>query len=900
MNKLFLFAAAAAMFAACTSNDSLDSGQVENQKALAPGEIGFSAYTQRATTRAGQTGIMDLTALKGANGFGVFGYYTDNNEYEQSRIPEFMYNQQVTWNNTEEYWEYTPVKYWPNEYGNSANSDDNDKISFFAYAPYVEVQPTIGKVVKTVSTDDQWGITALSRNSASGDPLVKYIANFEADKRVDLMWGVCDDPNWTIVQGGTVQQINEGRTGLPWLNVERPMQAATQTAATTSRMKFTFKHALAQFSVNIDAFVDGLNATNALAANTKIYVRQISFTGFALKGALNLNNTDPDRALWLDYNGTADIESGSAVTIYDGRKDGKEGTSGADATNEKQRGLNTDIISNFDESTNSGNTTEGVTNVTKSLFATGVPAMVIPTGEDMEVEIVYDVETEDPNLSTTLSDGKTKGSSIENRIMKTVSFGSEGMQNGKHYTLSLHLGMNSVKFDAAVSPWEEASDKPEADLPLNMPSFQASNSPVEQEITLTADQQQYQFAVYGLTPGETVSATLSAVPAAGSVLDGKTFNIAEVGDFTGSTLTTGTVNASGVAYIKINENIVNNTVKNITKSSYLSVKGATSNKEVRISFEQIAHKLGLGAASLTGENTINLTSTATGTTWNTETITYSVKKNNVVVSGGTWTPATSAGTTLGTFLLPANVAAGDVYTITMKAGDAPEETWNVNIGGISFVPATRTETYRLASAKTFDASSYNFICNRQPNVTWALTTSNSVATLNTSDGTFVTLKNGTETVQATVTAADLNDAVNGWYFTTNTSKADYTLNVNRQASAPDAFTAVTNVTGQAVADNSAVSGVTFSATFKGATDATEAGDGTVSYEVVDVKIGTTPQSVNTFVTTGTNGENIKVGATALTASTTYTVTVAAKMAAGDKYAAYTATDHTVTFDIATP
>lgn len=893
MKKIFLFAVAAALFAACSSNDSTNDGQ-ESQQTLESGSIGFDAYTQRSITRSGQSGIMDLTQLQ-TSGFGVFGYYTDNNEYEQSRIPDFMYNQKVEWDGVS-YWKYEPIKYWPNEYGNSANSDDNDKVSFFAYAPYVEVQPNLGKVVKVNSNDDQWGITALSRNSVSGDPLVKYIASFEAAKRVDLMWGVCDDPNWAIVQGGTVQQLNDGKTGLPWLNVERPMEAKTQQTA-DQRLKFTFKHALAQFSVNIDAFVDGLNANNPLADKTKIYVRQISFTGFALKGALNLNNTDPNKALWLDYNGTADIESGAAVTIYDGRKDGKEGTAGADASNEKARGLNPDIISNFNDALIKGNTTEGVTNVTKPLFESNSPVMVIPTGEDMEVEIVYDVETEDENLSTSLSDGKTKGSSIENRITKTVSFGADGMQNGKHYTLNLHLGMNSVKFDAEVSPWQEATDKPEADLPLNMPSFLASNTPVEQEVVLTSDNQKYMFAVYGLTPGEAVTASFASTPAVGSVLDGKTLNVASVGDFTGSTLGSGVVNSSGIAYVKINESIVNNTVKNIAKSSYISVKGATSNKEVRISFEQIAHKLGLGVSSLTGEDVINLTSTASGTVWSAEAITYTVTKNSVPVTTGTFTPAASAGSAVGTFQLPANVTAGDVYAITLQAGDAPAETWNVNIAGISFVPATRTETYRFATAYTYPAMAYKYVRNELPTVGWTATTTNGVATINTTDGTVSTLKSGTENFKATVDAADINDTDNGWYFTNATKEASYTLTVNKQASAPDAFTTVTNVTGQAVAVNSPVSGVAFNATFKGAIDASEAADGAVAYQVIDVKIGTTPQPTNTFVITG--GTGLEVGPTALTASTTYTVTVAATMTAGNKYAAYTNTDHTITFDITT-
>lgn len=787
MKKIFLFAATAALFAACSSNDSLGDGQ-SGQQTLEPGAVGFEAYTQRATTRSGQADVMTLTKLRNSEadggGFGVFGYYTNNNEYEQSRIPDFMYNQSVFWNGT--YWEYEPVKYWPNEYGNSANSDDNDKVSFFAYAPYVKVSAATGKVVKVNSTDDQWGITGMSRNTVSGDPLVKYIANFETGKNVDLLWGVCDDPQWSLVQGGTIQQVNEGVPGLPWLNVERPRIANTQSATTDNqRLKFTFKHALAQLSVNVDAFVDGYNAGNALAGGTKIYVRQISFTGFAMKGALNLNNTDPNTALWMDYNGTGEIETGTPITIYDGRKDGKEGTAGADATNEKQRGLNPDIISNFNEGAGQGNTTPGVTNETRRLFETTSPVMVIPTGEDMEVQIFYDVETEDANLSTNLSDGKTKGSSIENRISKTVSFGANGMQNGKHYTLSLHLGMNSVKFDAAVGDWQEAGEKSGIDLPLNMPSFQATNSPTTtNDVELSNEAQPYVFAVYGLTPGESVTATLGGSVVSGDILYGKTFNVNSKGDLSG---TTGVADASGVAYIEVSSGFVKNTTVNkITKGSgYLSVKGSSSNKEVQVTFAQAAGKLGLGVTSVDATNNgeIILSSTALGLAWATDVANPAtdiiVKKNGLPLTYAA-TPASatdfgwnagSATITIGTGVVS---AIGDVYEITVKAGDAPAETYVASVGGVYFPTGGVT----IATGYTGDLQTAVFVgaANATPSHAYSITTTGTSTAISNTTGEVTTAPTaaGTETITVNTTVSDGD----GWYYPAALKTASYTLTVN--------------------------------------------------------------------------------------------------------------------------
>lgn len=784
MRKFYLFAAAAAMFAACSS-DKLDTGQNSVEKPLEPGAVGFSAYTQRSTTRSGLSGVMTDAVLQNC-GFGVFGYYTDNNDYEQSRTPDFFYNQKVEYEAGD--WKYEPVKYWPNEYGSTAVSDDNDRVSFFAYAPYVEVSPSSGKLVKTLSDDDQWGITGMSRNSAAGDPLVKYIASFENGKSVDLLWGVCDDPNWAIIQGGTVQLINEGKVGLPWLNVERPLYP-NNDGLNNKRMKFTFKHALAQFSVNVDAFVDGLTNEKDLTPKTKIYVRQISFTGFATKGALNLNNTEKDKALWLDYSGTSDIESGAAVTIYDGRKDGKEGMSGADASNEKVRGLNPDIISNYNETINQGNTTAGVTADLKPLFESTVPAMVIPTGEEMEVEIVYDVETEDANLSTRLSDGKTFGSSIENRISKTISFGTAGMENGKHYTLNLHLGMNSVKFDATVSGWVESDVKPEADLPANMPQFAAVVNPMPVPVTITSKNQDYVFAVTGLKPFESVTATkVSMVGAAAA--SGCSIVVSQSADFPGTPVEK--ANSSGIVFIKVVDIPENIDVLKKDETGYISVVGGESGAEARLEIDQLAHIIGLSASAMTDAGVITLASTATVSDWT--KLKYTLKKNGTSVISVP-TALTDNTINMGT------PALGDVFTITISGDDVSSETYVANIGGISFSPRKFTVTYGDDASVlvpthmgdgTWTSTAYSF----NPASTLGTVINPTSGVITTSGMT----DTGGETVEAIATIDNSYgdaDNQNGWFYTTASKKATYNLTVKKQAAtisfvgAPTVLTATT-------------------------------------------------------------------------------------------------------------
>ena len=457
MNKKLLFAATVAtMLASCSSDDLSVQTAKQQDAASLENAVSFEALSQRGLTRAGEAGAMDNAKLQ-TEGFGVFGYYTDLNEYDQTSTPNFMYNQEVKYSGGS--WTYEPIKYWPNEYGNKAQSDDIDKLTFFAYAPYTVNTPATGKV-----TEDQVGITGFTRNTAAGDPYVKYVGSLDPRQCVDLCWGVCADADktWGIIQGGN--QTMEA--DFPWLNVQRPQKSLGQ------KMKFTFKHALSQLNVQIDADVntDQHGEGDALDGNTKVFVRSITFNGFAMKGALNLNNEEAGVPNWKGYNCNNEPLQSEAYTIYDGMMDGKEGT-GYTASSEKVTGLNATIIQNAKW----GSDQKGVTKAEKNLFnSTDVdaPIYVIPTGDALTVTIVYDIETKDEKLlSYTVSDLETHGVSIENKITKTITASGEAMKlvAGKKYTINLHLGMSQVEFDAAVEQWDDTAHAGEAWVPGNGP-----------------------------------------------------------------------------------------------------------------------------------------------------------------------------------------------------------------------------------------------------------------------------------------------------------------------------------------------------------------------------------------------------------------------------------------------
>jgi hypothetical protein len=501
MKKLFLFAAAALALAAC-SNDELNlQDEVRANSKEAP--VSFSVYTQRGMTRGGTPG--DLTnANIGTTGFGVFAYYTIGEGYDAKATPNFMYNQKVTCTGnatpTTE-WTYEPVKYWPNEFGSDAQSDEVDQLSFFAYAPWTDIDPTTGNVrVPTgTSTEDAkklqtLNIISVNKNTATGDPIIKYVVDTDPKTSVDLLWGVAadnaGDKYQPISHEGPAPQVQEGK---PFINLVKPNDPAND------RLQFNLKHALAKVRVTID-YIDDANtpggpaAAKINAAKTRIFVRSFKMSGFASKGALNLNNSDtPGEPLWKDYDGVKDLAF-DEITFQDGRKDGKEGETNGAQNNETPQGLNEKIIENYSPAANGtfgadknlgvgAMTTNVVDKVTVSndaavgtvLLFGGDPSQnggyfyVIPRNEGttpVDVTIAYDIETIDEALAGKLSDGETHGISIENIITKENIFGSMDFRAGYQYDIKIHLGMTSVKIDATVTDWVE-NGTTDIDLPYN-------------------------------------------------------------------------------------------------------------------------------------------------------------------------------------------------------------------------------------------------------------------------------------------------------------------------------------------------------------------------------------------------------------------------------------------------
>jgi len=405
--SLFFAAVAAIVLASCAKT-------VDFSKSTGQGSpVSFGVYVPQ--TKAGAAGQTTTTSIQrseaSGGGFGVFAYYTNDGAYSASATPNFMYNQGVFYNTSK--WEYTPVKYWPNEYGSGAHSASTDKVSFFAYAPYV------------ATASGSYGITAFApANNAAGDPTVTYVIDPTPSTAVDLCWAV-----------------NES-TGLPWLD---------QTKQTTSgTIAFQFKHALARFNVNVRGFFDAVRASDGeistadVTDSTKITIEKIEIKGtFAPSGVLNLNNTSANTALW-----TPATAAETTLTIP-----------------------NADIAASLKATVDGETAFPSITGVTKTnvnVFTGAAPAKTdatyytfIPTATSttLNVKVTYYVTTKDSKLNGGIS-------CVKNVIDKDITFAS-GFTCGLNYNLNVVLGMTTVKLEATVADWADPSNV-DIDLPVNL------------------------------------------------------------------------------------------------------------------------------------------------------------------------------------------------------------------------------------------------------------------------------------------------------------------------------------------------------------------------------------------------------------------------------------------------
>lgn len=395
--------------------------------------------------------------------FGVIAYNTGATNWlgtGNTVAPNFMYNQKVEYSGGN--WTYDPLKYWPNgiDAANAANSPSNtataggvQKISFFAYAPYVALSasPLTGDGITKVNDSDVLSETDKG-NLKVGEPTVNYTlknTDIHAAANVDLLWGVRGDAIYSETDDGD----NTAGTGIAY-NVNLTKENVAE------KVNFLFKHALAKVGgyngLKIVADVDGNGGAavgyGTLDGKTCITVRQITIQNASVatnySGVFNLAT-----GAWSDLAGGTPAKGGLInETIKDGAIEMNTAIYNADGT----------------PTYSTGWTPTGVTTTAKNVYASTtqdgfylIPGSTLP----LEITVNYDVTTYDPNIN---------GNYVKTNqvITNTVTLPST-MESNKFYTLVLHLGLTSVKFSAEVAAWDEetAGTETEVWLPSNVVEY---------------------------------------------------------------------------------------------------------------------------------------------------------------------------------------------------------------------------------------------------------------------------------------------------------------------------------------------------------------------------------------------------------------------------------------------
>lgn len=376
--------------------------------------VSFDTYTgvSRGTdvTNTTMQGACDDTHY---GGFGIMAYYTGTTSWNDmvkdhlSELkPTFMFNQKVTYDKTA--WIYSPVKYWPN--------NKNDKVSFFAYAPY-----------ESDKNGDRVGIVT-SQITDTGTPKITFTLKptDKLDKMVDLV-----------------------------------VATAKDKSQTNDAISFDFGHILSKiaFKAKLGADYSGLDGTNSFVYITHMWIvgsTQTNSQSVLTPGLeANAGSKFYTQATWKDlkwdYNGAVIAEKDYSL-------------------NSLMKMESDQITEIWDGSTASGQTGEQSVSGIKlhkdagevDLFKDGHFLYLIPVGEisetpdsnpgckkgEVQIGFHYDIVTR--TTDSTPDSPKYLVSHIESK----VSLPEGHMKRNTQYTYTFTINLKEIRVTAAeVAPW---------------------------------------------------------------------------------------------------------------------------------------------------------------------------------------------------------------------------------------------------------------------------------------------------------------------------------------------------------------------------------------------------------------------------------------------------------------
>lgn len=204
--------------------------------------IEFGTYLGRdAQSRAAELNNSGLQT----NGFGVFASYTEEEGWAANKVINYMYNQKVTYSSPLG-WTYSPKKYWPTNQG--------DKISFWAYAPYATTNTNNGITMKTVA-------------GGANVPVLTYTLTTE---NLATQADLTTDVAMNVTNGATINPDGSHRT-----------------------IDFTLRHELTRVAISAQLDKD-------IDSNTKVNIKNITLGGanFVTKADYTFASTTDGKGTW--------------------------------------------------------------------------------------------------------------------------------------------------------------------------------------------------------------------------------------------------------------------------------------------------------------------------------------------------------------------------------------------------------------------------------------------------------------------------------------------------------------------------------------------------------------------------------------------------------------------------
>lgn len=354
-------------------------------------QIAFSVYTASTSSVATRGASISVDDFK-AQGIGVFAFHQEAksngvavNYNHNMGEPEFMYNQHVTTVDGTT-WTYTPTKYWPN--------NENDQLSFFAYAPYD---------YKT-SWDEDMAITC----NLEGTHFQKTFTIYpEATDEKDYLW---TDPVLNQKKGA----------------VDRKIQ-------------FDFSHVCARLGFKIgvceDAPANAADATPTVWTDPDTYIRVNSITLRRAYTTLSL--------LYLyDKDETTGVETAS-------RNWTKSGSQAVTLTAN-------DIESVSEMQNNIVNTTTWATvpatDGYKKLNKDNAYMFLAPQkADDQDIEFTLDYDYVTTNLK---GSGTTTVHRTYTHKLSDMTNMTNGLEAGKAYTIKYLIGTGYIHVSAVETDWD--------------------------------------------------------------------------------------------------------------------------------------------------------------------------------------------------------------------------------------------------------------------------------------------------------------------------------------------------------------------------------------------------------------------------------------------------------------